>query len=100
MNTQASLFDDSPPATIAVLDLRAEVWWVPINDPNTGQPIPNVVGSKCGRYTIVTDPGVPVHIAFRRNVSGDRTNPPTQLGAFSTPALAREACWRHEEAQA
>lgn len=100
MNTQASLFEDSPPAPTAALDLRDEAWWAPIDDPRTGRPIPDVVGSKCGRYTIVTEPRVPVYIAFRRNVSGERSNPPTTLGGFSIPALARAACWKHEEARA
>ena len=100
MNSQASLFDDLPVVPSVVLDLRDEAWWAPIDDSTTGRTIPGVVISKCGRYTIVTEPRVPVHIAFRRNVSGDRTNPPTNLGGFSTPALARQACWQHEEARA
>lgn len=101
MNAQADLFVDHPPAPgprEIVLDLRDERFWGPIFDMSTGQPIRNVVGSKCGRFTIVTASNGYMSVAFKRNPAGDRWNPPTCLGGFKSIDLARQAAFDYAEA--
>lgn len=92
---QVDLFQ--PPAEEAPrsTDLRTpEAWKITSSDAEYGW---FVRTSWCGRFTIVHYAASANVVAFRRNVVGDRWNPPTVIGGYPTSREAAEACALYAE---
>lgn len=89
---QVDLFAPEPHP---VTDLRSAVAW-PITS-SSAEYGWWVRTSWCGRFTICWDEHTARFVAFRRNIVGDRWNPPTWCDGFKTLQEAFEACALYAE---
>ena len=103
MSAQPGLFE--PPATLEP-DLRVSASWRDIPDPaKNGQPMPWVVESFCGRYTICwsvppgADANARIFLVWRRHPFVDGRRPmPSLIGRAMSAREARLRAAAHAEA--